>query len=84
MVVLAVDVAHLSYQAKHINDDRGPLITVVNISLMIVAILAVGLRFWSRKLVKATWREDDLAIVLSLVRAPRRGLVDVRGAAVLV
>ncbi|KAI9831633.1 MAG: hypothetical protein M1826_003242 [Phylliscum demangeonii] len=61
-----IDPKDIAYQLTHWHDDRGPLIVGVNVALALLAAVAVILRFWARRLVKAAVREDDYAIVVAL------------------
>lgn len=50
-----------------INADRAPLLIGVNVSMMLLVALAIGLRFYSRLLVKVPLRIDDWVILSSVV-----------------
>ncbi len=60
----------LKWQKARYNDDRAPLLTGLNIMLIALTTVAVALRLWVRKLTKSPWMNDDLLIVISLVRKP--------------
>ena len=62
--------AELMYMEKHITDDRRPDVIVANAMCLGIALIAVVLRIWSRRLAKVQFGLDDYSVVLALVRSP--------------
>ena len=56
----------VEYQRAHIHENRAPEIVSVHVALMVLAIVAVALRFISRRM-KAGLHADDWTILLALV-----------------
>jgi hypothetical protein len=54
-------------QEKHKNDNKGPDIVVSLAIMLTVAYIAVGLRFTSRRMVRAKLSYDDWVMVIGLV-----------------
>ena len=68
MSAITVDTKDLAYQLANIDEDKGPLVLKIEISCSVCATIAVILRLWSRRIVKAPWKSDDYTIIVSLVR----------------
>ena len=59
-----------AFRAQMPHDDLGPGLNAMTITMMVLSIIAVALRFWSRFIVtsgKKFWHDDWLALV-GLVR----------------
>lgn len=59
--------ADMQYMQEHINDSKVGDIIAVNVTGICIAILAVSLRFLSRRLVRTEMKADDFMIVVALV-----------------
>lgn len=57
----------LHYQEEHRNENRGPEIISALAIMLAMAYVAVGLRFVSRRMVRAKLLYDDWVIVIGLV-----------------
>ena len=66
---MSLSPGEISYEKAHITDDRTGQVTAANVVCCIVAILAVALRFLSRKYANAHLGADDWLLVASLVGA---------------
>lgn len=55
------------YMQEHINDDKQPLLIAVSITTLIVAYIAVFLRFFTRKRWGVLLAADDWWILTALV-----------------
>ncbi|MCJ1327868.1 hypothetical protein MMC10_004543 [Thelotrema lepadinum] len=64
---MSLSPGEISYEKAHITDDRTGQVTAANVVCCIVAILAVALRFLSRKYANAHLGADDWLLVASLV-----------------
>ncbi|MCJ1310301.1 hypothetical protein MMC25_003963 [Agyrium rufum] len=51
--------AEIQYERAHINDTRAPLIDRVSAALIVVSVVAVGLRFWARWVRRLPLKADD-------------------------
>ena len=60
--------AQISYQRKHIKDDRSADLLGTSISMAVLSIVAVIGRLACRKKMKVDLSYDDYAILLGLVR----------------
>ena len=58
---------NLDYQKAHIHDDRGSLMVGVSITLMILSVITVALRFLSRWIKRLPWEADDYTMIPALV-----------------
>ncbi len=58
----------IQYQIDHINDDRGSAIITSHAIVLSLAVIAVMLRFVSRRLCRTQILADDVMIVVALVR----------------
>ena len=63
---------HVQYQKEHISDNETPTIVGVYILGYILALTAVGLRLFSRKVSNLPYLADDWVIVVALVRVIHR------------
>ena len=68
--------ASIEYQVQHIHDDRTKAIIVSHAIVLPLAIVAVGLRFISRRLCKAQVQADDYTIIVALVTPSDRFALD--------
>ena len=62
---------HASSPAPHVDDvyeSRTPAIWAATITTFGLAVIAVALRFWARRLMKASYKLDDWLILADLVR----------------
>ncbi len=59
--------AQLAYQLANGSDNRGPDITISIVTLTVLSIVFVFLRFITRWMAKLYYWWDDYAIVLALV-----------------
>ena len=50
-----------------LNEDRGYELLTVSAFMLVLQIVAVGLRFWARRITRATLSVDDWLIVPALV-----------------
>ena len=50
--------------------DRRPAVIIVPIFMALIASSAVVLRFWARRIKRASIGPDDYTIVIALVRSP--------------
>lgn len=55
--------------------DMGPGYTATTISLVVLAIFFVGLRFWARWITAGRWGPDDWTLVAAMVGRTRKGLL---------
>ena len=58
----------IEYQLAHIHQDRSSDIVVSHAICIVIALIAVVLRFSSRRLCKAPILADDYMIIVALVR----------------
>ena len=64
----------IAYQEDHLGDDKRATVIAPNVIFTVAAIVAVVLRFESRRIAKTDIRADDWCIVGGLVhRACRSG-----------
>lgn len=66
---MSLSTAQLQSQFENFDDDRATEAIVANMVLAGLAIIAVILRLWSRKLVSASWKADDYLIIAGLIFA---------------
>ena len=59
--------AEIQYMKVHINDSKVSQILATNIACTLIALLAITLRFASRRLIKADRKADDWFVVIALV-----------------
>ncbi len=59
--------AEIQYMSAHINDSKVGQILATNIACTLIALLAITLRFGSRRLIKADRKADDWLIIIALV-----------------
>ncbi len=59
--------AEIQYMQEHINDSKVGQILATNTACSVIALLAVILRFTSRRLMKADRGADDWLIIIALV-----------------
>lgn len=62
--------ASLQYQMEHIHDSEVPSMVAANVASMVLAVIAVALRFLSRRVAKVKYEWDDWLAVAGLVRSP--------------
>lgn len=62
--------AEILYEEQHINDDRRPMVAAANATFLGVTVVAVALRFWSRRLARTPFGMDDVMIILAEVILP--------------
>ena len=62
---------HKQYQQEHIGDNKTPTIVGVYSLGFVLAVTAVGLRFFSRKVSDLPYLADDWVILAALVCIPR-------------
>ena len=62
--------AEIQYQLLHIHEDRSKDIVNSNAICMVIAIVAVALRFVSRRLCKVAILADDIVCLAALVSLP--------------
>lgn len=55
------------YEEQHINDDRRPMVAAANATFLAITVIAVALRFWSRRLARTPFGLDDAMIILAEV-----------------
>ena len=60
----------IAYQVAHITDDKAGSIIAANVVCYTVGIIAVALRFLSRRISKIRYEWDDWLCVAGLVRSP--------------
>ena len=60
--------AEVQYMEMHIEDDRKASLIVVYAICLVVAYIAVTMRFFSRRLIRAEYKADDWFIVTGLVQ----------------
>ena len=60
----------IAYQEAHITDDRSGSIIAANATCYAIGIIAVALRFLSRRISKIRYEWDDWLVVAGLVRPP--------------
>lgn len=59
--------ADIEYMKNHVADTKVPGILAVNIAGLLIVLIAVALRFVSRRLVRAHYGTDDWTIVFAAV-----------------
>lgn len=59
--------AEILYEEQHINDDRRPMVAAANATFLAITVIAVALRFWSRRLARTPFGLDDVMILLAEV-----------------
>ena len=62
-----ISLEDLQYQINHFNDDKRRQVLASTIPVSVLPLIAVILRFWSRKLKRTPWKQDDYCIVVALV-----------------
>jgi hypothetical protein len=66
-------IASIQYQLQHLNDDRRPVVYGACWALWCLAILAIGLRFYAKRIVRSGFKLEDGLLLLSMVwRALRK------------
>ncbi len=60
----------IAYQEAHITDDKAGAIIAANATCYAIGIIAVALRFLSRRISKIKYEWDDWLAVAGLVRPP--------------
>ena len=60
--------AQAAYQYDHVNESRASELVTSQIACLIIAVVAVVLRFISRRMLKTALKADDWMIVAALVR----------------
>jgi hypothetical protein len=66
-------IASIQYQLQHLNDDRRPVVNGACWALWCLAILAIGLRFYAKRIVRSGFKLEDGLLLLSMVwRALRK------------
>ena len=60
----------IAYQEAHITDDKTGSIIAANATCYAIGIIAVALRFLSRRISKIKYELDDWLVVVGLVRPP--------------
>lgn len=63
--------AEIAYQKAHLDDDKRATVIAPNIIFTVAAIVAVVLRFESRRIARTDLKADDWWIVSGLVRRVR-------------
>lgn len=66
-IASVISIEDFQYQITHLDDDKRQYIRATVIAVSILPAIAVILRFWSRKLKKTPWKQDDFGIVVALV-----------------
>lgn len=67
LVYASLPPAEAQYQLAHINESRVPAIVSSQIACLVIAVIAVVLRFVSRRMIKTALKADDWMIVAALV-----------------
>lgn len=62
----------VQWQLDHIHDDRSSAIVISHTIVLPLAVIAVILRFMSRRMCNASIKADDYMIIFALVRGPLR------------
>lgn len=65
--------SEIQYQIAHINDDRASAIVISHAVVLPLAVVAVILRFISRRLCRARIEADDYMIIAALIFAIGEG-----------
>jgi hypothetical protein len=63
----AAQMASFQYQQQHIGDDRRPVLIGVSWSLWALAAVAIGLRFYAKRIMRNKLLLEDGLILLGLV-----------------
>lgn len=67
------DVANaIAYQVKHVDDNAIPGIIAAIVVCTVIAYMAVALRLFSRRLIRAPWKADDWTLIASVVSKESR------------
>jgi hypothetical protein len=61
--------ASIKFQLEHWNDDRRPAIITSGWVLYILAVVAVILRFYAKRLIRNSFKAEDGLILAALVRS---------------
>ena len=59
--------AQVAYIQTHLYEDQGPRVVATSITLMVLVVLAVVLRFIARNIRKLPWEIDDYFMLPALV-----------------
>ena len=59
--------AKILYEQQHITDDRSAPLIAANVVCVSLALIAVCMRFTSRRLAKIKYEADDWLIIIGLV-----------------
>ena len=62
----------IAYQEKHLNDNAIPGIIAANVACTVGAYVAVALRLFSRRLIRAPLKADDWTVIASAVSRETR------------
>ncbi|KAI9750249.1 MAG: hypothetical protein M1815_001901 [Lichina confinis] len=62
-----ISLEDFQYQINHFDDDRRGQVLASTIAVSVLPLIAVIVRFWSRKLKRTPWKQDDYCIVVALV-----------------
>ena len=62
--------SEMQYQATHASDDRSQNIIAAVVACLCLACIAVGMRFYGRKMSKTPLGADDWMILVALVLMP--------------
>jgi hypothetical protein len=60
-------VASIQYQLRHIDDDRRGVIIGACWALWVLAVIAMGFRFYAKCMIRSGFKAEDGMIVLALV-----------------
>lgn len=63
--------AQLAYQIKHQDEDRSKVIVITTTLMIVLSVISVVLRLYSRRLAKLRLRVDDYSIIVALVNDTR-------------
>ena len=64
--------ADIAYWEAHVDDNAIPGIFAANLICLVGAYIAIGLRLYSRRLVRAPLKADDWLVIVSGVRTTRQ------------
>jgi hypothetical protein len=66
-------VASIQYQLQHLNDDRRPVVNGACWALWGLAVVAMGLRFYAKRITQSGFKLEDTLLLLGMVCcAPRK------------
>ena len=67
----------IAYQEAHITDNKAGSIIAASATCYAIGVVAVALRFLSRRLSKIRYEWDDWLVVLGLVRPPLPSILQI-------